>query len=167
MKKMPMGDSVCNFMGFSNALHESTEGGELLHYQSPRKYGAELWSNARLLGQRSYLLPYITNGCTGSQSTLYFHIRHLKNRYFQRLFLCAVLWSYMSGLQIRVRIGKICFFLILNIWCGYSKEPSQWDGSFEHQKPMLKLIGYKIITILSSFNFLNWITFEVWSCLQE
>ena len=32
----------------------------------------------------------------------------------------------------------------------YSKEPSQWDGSFEHQKHMLQLIGKEIFTILRS-----------------
>ena len=32
----------------------------------------------------------------------------------------------ISGLQIRVRIGKLfSLFLIQNICCGYSKEPSQ------------------------------------------
>ena len=33
-------------------------------------------------------------------------------------------------------------FLCLNqnICCGYSKEPSQWDGSFEHPKHMFKLM---------------------------
>ena len=43
-------------------------------------------------------------------------------------------------------------FLILNqnICCGYSKEPSQGDGSFEHPKHMLKLMGKKIFTILRS-----------------
>ena len=35
-----------------------------------------------------------------------------------------------------------------NICCGYSKEPSQWDGSFEHPKHMFKLMGKKIVTIL-------------------
>ena len=35
-----------------------------------------------------------------------------------------------------------------NICCGYSKEPSQWDGSFEHPKQMLKLMDKKILTIL-------------------
>ena len=35
-----------------------------------------------------------------------------------------------------------------NICCGYSKEPSQWDSSFEHPKHMLKLIGKKIFAIL-------------------
>ena len=34
------------------------------------------------------------------------------------------------------------------ICCGYSKEPSQWDGSFEHPKHMLKIMGKKIFTIL-------------------
>ena len=28
-----------------------------------------------------------------------------------------------------------------------SKEPSQWDSSFEHPKHMLKLMGKKIFTI--------------------
>ena len=42
------------------------------------------------------------------------------------------------------------FFLFLNqnVCYGYSKELSQWDGSFEHQKHMLKLMGKKIFTIL-------------------
>ena len=44
-----------------------------------------------------------------------------------------------------------------NICCGYSKEPSQWDGSFEHPKHMrsfehpkhmLKIMGKKIFTFL-------------------
>ena len=31
------------------------------------------------------------------------------------------------------QLKKIIFlFLYQNICCGYSKEPSQWDGSFEH-----------------------------------
>ena len=37
-----------------------------------------------------------------------------------------------------------------NICCGYSKEPSQWDGSFEHQKQNFKQMDKKIITILRS-----------------
>ena len=41
-------------------------------------------------------------------------------------------------------------FLLLNqnLCCGYSKEPSQWDGSFEHPKHMLKIMGKKIFTYL-------------------
>ena len=37
------------------------------------------------------------------------------------------------------------FFLFLNqnICCGYSKEPSRRDGSFEHPKHMFKLMGKK------------------------
>ena len=53
---------------------------------------------------------------------------------------------HISGLQIRVRIGKLfSLFLVQNICCGYPKEPSQWDGSFEHPKHMFKLMGKKII----------------------
>ena len=50
----------------------------------------------------------------------------------------------IPGLQIRVCIGKFSLFLIQNICCGYSKEPSQLDGSFEHPKHMFKLLGKKI-----------------------
>ena len=54
-----------------------------------------------------------------------------------------------TGLQIRVRIWKLLsLFLIQNICCGYSKEPSRWDSSFEHPKHMFKLMGMKIIKIL-------------------
>ena len=50
------------------------------------------------------------------------------------------------------------FFLFLNqnICCGYSKELSQWDGSFEHLKHMFKLMDKKIITILRILFLLNW-----------
>ena len=48
-----------------------------------------------------------------------------------------------------VKSEKIIFsFLNLNICCGYSKEPFQRDGSFEHPKHMLKLKGKKIFSIL-------------------
>ena len=56
---------------------------------------------------------------------------------------------HAAGLQIRVRIGKLfSLFLIRNICCGYSKEPSQLDGSFELPKHVFKLMGKKIIKIL-------------------
>ena len=42
----------------------------------------------------------------------------------------------LSGLQLRVRTGIFSLFLIQNICCGYSKELSQRDGSFEHPKHM-------------------------------
>ena len=41
----------------------------------------------------------------------------------------------------------IFLFLNQSICCGYSKEPSQWDGSFEHSKHMLKLMGKKVFAI--------------------
>ena len=41
-------------------------------------------------------------------------------------------------------------FRVLNqhICSGYSKDPSQWDNSFEHPKHMFKLMDKKIISIL-------------------
>ena len=67
------------------------------------------------------------------------------------------------GLQIRVRTGKL-FFLLLkqNICCGYSKEPSQWDGPFEHPKHMFKLIGKEINAILGAQTILVWTYAIVW-----
>ena len=47
-------------------------------------------------------------------------------------------------------VSKNIFFLHQNICCGYSKELSQWDGSFENPKHMVKQMGKKIFTILRS-----------------
>ena len=40
--------------------------------------------------------------------------------------------------------------------CGYSKEPSQWDGSFEHPKHMFKLMVKEINAILDAQTIPNW-----------
>ena len=52
------------------------------------------------------------------------------------------------GLKINLCNKKIIIlFLNQNICCGvYSKEPSHWDGSFEHQKHMLQIMGKEILT---------------------
>ena len=55
----------------------------------------------------------------------------------------------------------IFLFLNQNICCAYSKEPSQWDGSFEHPKHMLKLMGKKIFTILP------WIFLFISTCVTD
>ena len=61
------------------------------------------------------------------------------------------------GLQIRVHTGKLFFlFLNQNICYGYSKEPSQRDGSLEHPKYMFKLMDKEIITILGAQTILIW-----------
>ena len=63
-------------------------------------------------------------------------------------YLCRP-WSDLAKLQdfsLECVTEKIAFlFLNKNICCGYSKEPSQWDGSFEHLKHMLNLLGKKIL----------------------
>ena len=62
----------------------------------------------------------------------------------------------------KTKTKRVCnwklFFIFLNqnICYGYSKEPSQWDGSFEHPKHMFKLMDKKIITILRRTFLLNW-----------
>ena len=59
-------------------------------------------------------------------------------------------YTSYTGPQIRVCNRKLFFlFLNQNICCGYSKEPSHRDGSFEHPKHKLKLMVKKIIAILS------------------
>ena len=74
--------------------------------------------------------------------------------------LCKRCWDckYSTDLQIRVRTEKKNFFLI--ICCLYSKDPSQRDGSFEHTKHMLKLIGKEINANLGAQAILFW-TYEV------
>ena len=55
-----------------------------------------------------------------------------------------------SGLQVRVRNEKLfSLFLNQNICCEYSKEPSHWDGFFEHPKHMFELMDKIIIVFFS------------------
>ena len=62
-----------------------------------------------------------------------------------------------TGPHIRVCHWKLFFlFLNQNICFWYWKEPSRWDGSFEHPKHMFKLMDKKIITILRKSFLLNW-----------
>ena len=56
--------------------------------------------------------------------------------------------EWHSGLQIENYFSNMCFLV--------PKEPSQWDGSFEHPKHMFQSIGKKIVTILCSKSFLIW-----------
>ena len=57
----------------------------------------------------------------------------------------------------RAGTEKLVFsFLNQNICCGYSKEPSQWDGSFEHPKHIIKLMGKDINAILGALTILIW-----------
>ena len=81
-----------------------------------------------------------------------FALRHASSWkcWFQYIWACA-------GLQINVCNWKYCFlFLNWNLCCGHSKEPSRWDGSFEHPTHLLKLLVKKKITILRSKSLLNW-----------
>ena len=75
-------------------------------------------------------------------------------RFWSKGLLLIYLYYFLSCGLLKQSISSECvskklffFFLNHNICCGYSKEPSQWDGSFEHPKHMLKLMGKKIFTI--------------------
>ena len=80
------------------------------------------------------------------------HPKHMLKNMIKKIFtICLhhitwvniIMWSYSR------RNRKIIYlFLNQNIGCGYSKEPSQWDSSFEHPNHMLKIMGKKIFTIL-------------------
>ena len=49
-----------------------------------------------------------------------------------------------------------CLFLSQNICSGYLKEPSQWDGSFEHPKHKLKIMVRKYLQFYTeTFVYLN------------
>ena len=63
-----------------------------------------------------------------------------------------------------MRTGKLFFlFLDQNIFCGYSKEPSQRDSSFMHPKHMFKFMGKQINAILGAQTILIW-TYEPLLC---
>ena len=55
---------------------------------------------------------------------------------------CTCKLILRPGLKLWVCTKKLFFlFLNQNICCGYSKEPCQWDNSFEHPKHVLKLMS--------------------------
>ena len=69
---------------------------------------------------------------TRNQSLKLFFFKYFFVKYFRYLQSKLV---FDTGLKIRMPIGNlISSFLTQNICCGYSKEPSQWDSSFEHPK---------------------------------
>ena len=69
---------------------------------------------------------------------------------------CFSYWLFPLKLHKRFckHSTKNIFFYTQNICCGYSKEPSQWDGSFEHPKHMLKRYFFYSFT-LKKFVYLN------------
>ena len=68
-------------------------------------------------------------------------IFHTFIKYFM-LFIIPLRFFYNDRPLVKRAYQKI-FFLFLNkiICCGYSKEPSRLDGSFEHQKTYVKIDG--------------------------
>ena len=71
---------------------------------------------------------------------LFFFISQLKH----------ILWVLKRTVTMKRSVTENYFFLFpsQNICCGCSKEPSQWDVSFEHPKHMFKQIDKEKITIL-------------------
>ena len=104
------------------------------------------------------LCQVLSLNCIGQLHTIRWHLSDI----------LGVVQKHLSGLQIRVRNWKWFFlFLNQNICCGYSKELSQWDSSFEHPKHMFKMRGKKIITIfLRSKILLNW-TYDLLSTYES
>ena len=87
----------------------------------------------------SSILNYIHLGPHRIGHTIKPHLAYLSQRYWyandpastlgsllHKRLMSQKLLRTLAGLQIRVRIGKLfSLFLIQNICCGYSKEPSQ------------------------------------------
>ena len=109
-----------------------------LWYQNQPNWLTIMWSRLHDF----YLNRHLT---AGSNISITFTVCE-KNA---ELWWCSsILQEHYPGPQIRVGNGKLFFlFLNQNICYGYSKEPSHWDGSFEHPKHMFKLMDKKIIAI--------------------
>ena len=119
--------------------------------------------------QENMILWYVTKG-----TSQYAHPCKLISSYVicylesivTELTTCKISIFYRP--QIRVRNWKLFFlFLNQNICCGYSKEPSHRDGSFEHPKHMFKLMDKKIITIYARVFLLNWTYDSSWADLPH
>ena len=78
------------------------------------------------------------------------------------LFLYWLAWTspqseHSAWPQIRVCNWKLFFYFSTKTYVvGTQKEPSQWDGSFEYPKHMLKLMDKKLIAISCWHFLLNW-----------
>ena len=75
-------------------------------------------------------------------------LRLIYDGYMYMKILCN--FGVMTGLQIKVLNWQLfCLFLKQNIiCCGYSKQPSQWGGSFEHQNILKFMSRVRKITIV-------------------
>ena len=66
--------------------------------------------------------------------------------------LCVLLLDllkYIALVMWRVPYKKLIFFFSTKTYVvGTQKEPSQWDGSFEHPQNLLKIRGKKTFTIV-------------------
>ena len=84
--------------------------------------------------------------------------------YTNFIYIHALHFKKNQAFSLREWIKKLNFlYLNQNICCGYSKEPSQWDGSFEQPKHMLicllDLILYvpvNNLSVMSGWVFLGW-----------
>ena len=69
-------------------------------------------------------------------------------------------WGFgMAPHRLRILVWQLFFlFLTQNICCGYSKEPSQWDGSFDHPKHIFNspVIGLSLSFRPSVHFFFKW-----------
>ena len=94
--------------------------------------------------------------CTVYQSTCLEHIKSLAYDLVEKYQpLVKIVYQKNNFLISRTR-KRIFLFLNQNICCGYSKEPSRGDESFEHPKHMLKLMGKKMFKIYARiFVYLN------------
>ena len=92
---------------------------------------------------------------TISWSFSYYTIRSLKHDFLVWIRLCGL---RLDGRYKRMRDLKLFSYFSTKTYVvgECSKEPSQWDGSFEHPKQMLKLMGKKIFTVLCSKSCLSW-----------
>ena len=77
----------------------------------------------------------------------------LKDRQLDNCNACSMKWfqgyflPFKPGV-LKLENNKFSYFST-KICCGYSKEPSQSDGSFEHPKYTFKLMEKKLFTIFS------------------
>ena len=127
-------------------------------------------SQIRICSQTRYRLHYATTNL--QQITISNFVVALRNQ-IRLCIACESFARYWAlfflqkkpGFQISLHNWKLFFlFLKQNICCEYSKEPSQWDGSFEHPKHMFELMVKKIIIILGLKYFLIWTNEKGYIC---
>ena len=104
-----------------------------------KKYVNFAWKNSILFSLHNGTLRHL----------IYWRTQLLDTKLWNGILISSSYFLTLIGLQIRMHIWKSLFlYLIQNICCGYSKEPSHWEPKTLMNKKIIAIFYYKLIELL-------------------